>query len=94
MRQNDVEAWINMRQLLGSIGHLPVVGRRLPVIAEQVGAKRPRLPLATLGQQLIVWPLRHRTGRHSEEASHIGVLAAEGLPHCALGHIHGASVVH
>lgn len=72
---------------------LIVVGRRLPVVSEQVGAQRPRLPLPTLGQRLIVGPLRNRTGRHSEEASHVGVFTAEGLPYCALGHVHGASVV-
>lgn len=28
----------------------------------------------------------------TEEASHVGVFAAEGLSHCTFGHVHGASV--
>lgn len=82
-------------QLSGGMGRLllVVVGRRLAVVAEKVRAQCPGLPLPAFGQQLIVGPLGDRPGRHSEEASHVRVFAAEGLPYCALGHVHGASVV-
>ncbi|WP_303638789.1 hypothetical protein [Stenotrophomonas tuberculopleuritidis] len=72
---------------------LGIVRRRLPEVTEQVGTERPRLPLPAFWQQVVIRPLRNRTGRHSEEASHVSVFAAEGFPYCAFSHVHGRSVV-
>jgi hypothetical protein len=48
-----------------------------------------QLPLAALGNGLVVWPCRHSGFAHAEEAGELGVVGeSEGFSYCALGHVH------
>lgn len=58
---------------------------------KQVGALGPELPLAPLGDGLVLIPLPDRPAANAEEASQFGIGGeAEGLLYCSLGHIHEA----
>lgn len=68
----------------------PLAGAAGWLLAEDVGAERPRLPLPTLGKRLIVGPLPHSLPRGAKELRQLGVLEeSESRLHRLFGHVHG-----